>query len=475
MTAFHIPKLEWFEGDFTCGFYNYSDSVNTTKDLAFAYVPTLQQEHSKVSVALFIMFCTLFLLLVLAVVISTISSSRYKCAQKKSKPHFETNPIYEGPVGKVLPPSPILLHNSSTFTSAQLYRSLPPRAPEDSPHSPAIESAAQTSREIQLEDKGTIDKLESYLNHPSVCQKANCPCFPYKQKIKRNKFLSAHVAHRGGPVASLTSPVVEIEPSPYHITGCSIDHKIPPFLDNNKTGFSHKHIQKPSLQDAAARHNTNSDQMSSNNITYPQISPYVESESDQFDCNVKFIETVMFDSNGGRYVNENHEVYLTVPKGAIPRDKTISIEVGVSLHSSLVPLLPSGKRPVSPLVQVCVVGEKNFRFLKPVEITLPHYLDIKDEGAVKEMELQFMKSGHNLYCFHQCDDGIASFRRGGSTATLKTKHFCTFCLVARENISNRNVNYRLVKVVPKNCSQTKKWRASFCVAFYLRTCLQVSV
>ena len=271
-TTFHIPKLERFFGDFTCGFYNYSESVNITKDLAFAYVPTLQQEHSKVFVALFITFCTLFLLLVLAVVISTISSSRYKCAQKKSKPHFETNPIYEGPAGKVLPPSPILLHNSSTFSSAQLHRSLPPRAPEDSLHSPAIESAAQTSREIQLEEKGTIDKLThspvvepailkierkvsskereeggtidkliSYLDHPSVCQKVNCPCFLYKQKVKKTKFWSAHM---GGLVASLTSPVVEIEASPYHMTGCSIDHKIPPFLDNNKTGFSHKHIQK---------------------------------------------------------------------------------------------------------------------------------------------------------------------------------------------------------------------------------------
>lgn len=209
-------------------------------------------------------------------------------------------------------------------------------------------------------------------------------------------------------------------------------------------------------------------------ILYPDIRDEVLELSNKFDLNMKFIdpiETVQFDCNGGRYANENHEVYLRIPRGAIPEGKTISIEVGLSFHSTLVSLLPLETRPVSPLLKLCVLGEPNFRFLKPVEVTLPHFLDIADQEDPIRMGLQFLKSGHSLYCFHK-SDGVAKFKPRTNTATLKTAHFCTFCITANENISNKKVNYRLVKVVPKNREQ-KEWRANFCVTYYLRTCLQV--
>lgn len=214
-------------------------------------------------------------------------------------------------------------------------------------------------------------------------------------------------------------------------------------------------------------------------ISYPTLFPDTKDEvlelSNEFNLNMKYvdpIETVQFDSKGGRYANENHEVYLKVPSGAIPEGKTISIEVGVSFHSALVSLLPLESRPVSPLVKLCVVGEPNFRFLKPVEVILPHFLDIEDKEDPERMGLQFVKSGHSLYCFHK-SDGVATFMPHSHTATLKTAHFCTFCITADETISSRKINYRLVKVVPKN-REEKEWRAHFCVAYYLRTCLQVS-
>lgn len=209
-------------------------------------------------------------------------------------------------------------------------------------------------------------------------------------------------------------------------------------------------------------------------ILYPDIKEEVSALSSEFDLDMNFIdpiETVQFDSNGGRYANENHEVYLKVPRGAIPEGKIVSIEVGVSFHSALVPLLPMESKPVSPLVKLCVVGEPNFRFLKPVEVTLPHFLDIMDEEDSDKMGLQFLKSGHSLYCFHE-SDGVATFRPKASTATLKTTHFCTFCIAAKETISHKKINYRLVKVLPKN-KRDRMWRVNFCVSYYLRTCLQV--
>lgn len=215
-------------------------------------------------------------------------------------------------------------------------------------------------------------------------------------------------------------------------------------------------------------------------ISYPTLYPNIDQGdevmelSNKFNLDINFIdpiETVQFDSNGGRYANENHEVYVRIPRGAIPEGKTISIEVGLSFHSALVSLLPLESRPVSPLLKLCVVGEPNFRFLKPVEVTLPHFLDIADEEDPNQMGLQFLKSGHSLYCFHK-SDGVATFKPRVNTATLKTAHFCTFCITANKSINDKKINYRLVKVVPKNREQ-REWRANFCVTYYLRTCLQV--
>lgn len=217
------------------------------------------------------------------------------------------------------------------------------------------------------------------------------------------------------------------------------------------------------------------------NIHYPQFCPDDMKEeelsglSNEFDLNANFIdpvETIQFDSKGGSYANENHEVYVRIPKGAIPEGKTISIEVDVSFHSALVSLLPLDSKPVSPLVKLCVLGEPDFRFLKPIKITLPHFLDIVDEEDAEQMGLQFLKAGHSLYCFHK-SDGVATFTPRASTATLRTTHFCTFCITANEAISVKKINYRLVKIVPKD-RQVKAWRVNFCVSYYLRTCLQVT-
>ena len=207
-------------------------------------------------------------------------------------------------------------------------------------------------------------------------------------------------------------------------------------------------------------------------ITYPKIcSNYSEASPDLYVKFVDPVETVKFDSNGGSYSDENHEIYLRVPKGAIPKGKIISIQVGVSFHSALVPLLPREVRPVSPLVKLCVMEEVDFKFLKPVRVTLPHFLDIADEEDAKQMGLQFMKCGHGLYCFHQ-SDGEASFKPKSNTATLRTTHFCTFCITANQRICSSKVNYRLVKIIPKN-RQESMWRVNFCVTYYLKTCLQV--
>ena len=207
-------------------------------------------------------------------------------------------------------------------------------------------------------------------------------------------------------------------------------------------------------------------------ITYPKIcSNYSEASPELYVKFVDPVETIKFDCNGGSYSDEDNEVYLRVPEGAIPKGKIISIQVGVSFHSALVPLLPREVRPVSPLVKLCVMEEVDFKFLKPVRVTLPHFLDVADEEDAKQMGLQFMKCGHGLYCFHQ-SDGEASFYPKSNTATLRTTHFCTFCITANQRICSSKVNYRLVKVIPKN-RQESMWRVNFCVTYYLKTCLQV--
>ena len=179
-------------------------------------------------------------------------------------------------------------------------------------------------------------------------------------------------------------------------------------------------------------------------------------------------EDIKFDSNGGRYINEDHEVELRVPRLAVPPGTVVTVRIGISLNTPL--HFPNGMMPVSPIVHICVIDNPNFRFSKPVKVVIPHFLTINQPDVNSATGLQFIKANHGQFVFSTAD-GETQFEVGKSYGTLLTDHFCHIC-IASKIASLSRANFRLIRVIPRSLSPT--WNAHFCVTYFLRTCLRVS-
>ena len=458
MSYFYLPQLEYFVGKFTCVYNSTNTSNQIASDAMLVYAPVpLLGRFMNIHMVLYIIFSLLFAFTLLSFAIhcfvfchnknrhppnSYQKSISKTCTQTETGLSLGCTHDYDEMMATTRSDSPLLFTTSGIaahscdsscetiyYEGGGSYRTSKPTAPYLASKSPA---KLLISEEL-------VDEMIAYLKHPSSCKSTDCLCSYFKQKL--NSFsLSAQNGlctrnyRTPQPVESIAIPIG----SPLGQYGGYTDHT----TQGGNSKFTH-----------------------SNHTVIP-----LDTTSLAQDGSPPF-ETVTFDSQGGTYANEDHEIYLRVPRDAIPKGRTISIEVGVSLNSSLVSLLPPGTTPISPIVKLCVIEEDSFKFLKPVTLTLPHFLDISNEEDVEKLQLQFMKMGHDSNSFHK-SDGSISFCPQSNTATLKTMHFCSFCITAKENISVDKINFRLVKVVPRARHLTQ-WRASFCITYYLRTCLQV--
>ncbi len=199
------------------------------------------------------------------------------------------------------------------------------------------------------------------------------------------------------------------------------------------------------------------------------ISGIVETDGN---CDTNYIDHVVktFDVNGGACKLEN--CTLSIPKGCVPQDKVIAIEIGVTICTELTSLLPLDMTPVSPIIQLCVLNEPNFKFAKPVTIQILHFLDIACDEDVQTMDLHFLKSYHNLPCFHTTD-GQEDFPANAHHGTLTIDHFCSFCIAAsKTSVDTSRIYYYIMSVMPKEIV-SPKWDIIYCIALF--TCSRVSI
>jgi hypothetical protein len=81
-----------------------------------------------------------------------------------------------------------------------------------------------------------------------------------------------------------------------------------------------------------------------------------------------------------------------IPEGAIPVGDSITIDIGVALFGPF--QYPPNIRPVSSVFWVSVRGHQNYRFLKPLRVTIEHCLNLSgcDDAEIVDVGLQFMKA-----------------------------------------------------------------------------------
>ena len=178
-------------------------------------------------------------------------------------------------------------------------------------------------------------------------------------------------------------------------------------------------------------------------------------------------------SQGIEYNDEWNDFTLKIPQGAIPEGESLTIDIGMALYGPF--QYPEGLRPVSPVFWICVRDEERFYFLKPVEVTLPHFLILDGEEDVQSLGLAFLKGEHEMSLkqethFQQAE-GTALFRPGSDYGVLHTHHFCYLCItskISKETI--RKAKFCMFATIPRVFDTHNLSYAFFFVTFFLKTC-----
>ena len=193
------------------------------------------------------------------------------------------------------------------------------------------------------------------------------------------------------------------------------------------------------------------------------------------------IKRFKVDRSGDKFSMEPHGVTLTIPPEAIREDgaSIIDIEVGVLMTGPFV--FPPRIRPISPIVWICI--RNTATLCKPIDITLPHFVNRLNSGDVKKLGMRFMKASHHA----RLEDGKKRFifdLIGNDSTTsfspklgkLKTHHFCFLCIAALESRHlYEHASYCLIRVDPIAWSPAlRKQDIYFIVTYNMPTCLKVN-
>ena len=183
------------------------------------------------------------------------------------------------------------------------------------------------------------------------------------------------------------------------------------------------------------------------------------------------------DCNGKVYVNENHDITLRIPKGAVAEGKRVHLEIAVALYGPFE--FSKTTRPISPILWLCLLEEDEL-LTKSYQVILPHY--IKDNAC--GYNIGFVKASHNNYAFsssgkmsykfQECEGQVELISMGDQNyGVLETSHFCYLCMEA-ENIPNitMDMNYCLTRV--ESYISPPRQEIYFCASYFLPTCLQVN-
>ena len=180
-------------------------------------------------------------------------------------------------------------------------------------------------------------------------------------------------------------------------------------------------------------------------------------------------------SDGRSYYDEHNDFRLEIPEGAIPEGERVTIDIGVALYGPY--QYPEGHRPVSPVFWGCVRGQENFRFLKPVKITIEHCLRLDRDTDTHSLGLTFLKAGHTLNSAGkyelQSADGAQDFQSDLSHGTLTTDHLWFPCIEATDDHETAKRNgYFLIPAYVNPIIARENQVMQFFITLKLKCCIE---
>ena len=179
--------------------------------------------------------------------------------------------------------------------------------------------------------------------------------------------------------------------------------------------------------------------------------------------------------DGKSFYDDSNGFGLEIPEGAIPQEKTITIDIGVALHGPFE--IPHDLKRLSPVFWVCVRESEFSHFLKPVTITIPHCLALESSETIKSLGITFLKGGHDitaqhiiLYQFQKVKASEMLFQPQKTNGALKTVHFCSHCIVAK--VSPEVIQHTKFCIFPEAPKAVDPSKFTLFISYSLPTCIE---
>ncbi|XP_028350768.1 tight junction protein ZO-1 isoform X4 [Physeter macrocephalus] len=232
---------------------------------------------------------------------------------------------------------------------------------------------------------------------------------PFERKFESPKFshnlLTSETTHKPDlPSKAPTSPKTLVK---------AHGSTQPPEFDSGVETFSVHADNKPKYQ-------VNS--ISTGPKAVPVSSSAVEEDEDEDGHTVVATARGVFNSNGGVLSSIETGVSIIIPQGAIPEGVEQEIYFKVCRDNSILPPLDKekGETLLSPLV---MCGPHGLKFLKPVELRLPHCASMTPDGWSFALKSSDSSSGDPKTWQNKCLPGDPNYLVGANCVSVLIDHF----------------------------------------------------
>ena len=188
--------------------------------------------------------------------------------------------------------------------------------------------------------------------------------------------------------------------------------------------------------------------------------------------------SVSIPASGGTLKLKEDGVSVVFPAGFIAQP-SLSFQCYVKTHENP-HTFPAGVRPVSAVL--ALHPESDVTFLKPVEVTMPHFIDLEDEDDCKRLKV--FVAGPNipgeegLHFKAMSQDAVSLFTSGSykhrkQYATFSIKHCCHFCVGEFYTKKDTDKALLVLTRAQKAENYSRKLFLHHCFHYDLPTCSKV--
>ncbi len=207
------------------------------------------------------------------------------------------------------------------------------------------------------------------------------------------------------------------------------------------------------------------------------------------------LSTKSISNSGDRLVLSQDDVTVVFPEGFI-EEPSLNFMYGVQTHEFFGPCqFPPGVRPVSAILSLH--PEENVKFLKPIEISMPHFINLETEEDCKRLtcfkaclnDYKIVK-GKKLLDFKPMSPEIETTlftylqKTHGSKKVLKNRlqfariyvdHCCCYCVGEYLAEDTNKAMFCLVQAQEISHTEPRKYTLHYCLPYCLKTCTRVMI